>query len=436
MNDISALILAAGKGTRMHSDEPKVLQTLLLQPMLGYVLDALHVPFNDDIWILIGHGADKVRKIFPKHSKWIEQREQLGTAHALMVALPVIKQAGFKKILIVNGDMPLLDSSTLDAIIKGSADFDFTATSIKLENPASYGRIIRSGDLFCGIIEAKDYDDAIYGKPTGEVNAGVYVIDIDMAERLLPLIKNDNVQKEFYLTDLAKLAIDNGYKATAVCLGNNPALFGINTPYELAESEEFLRTSIVRKFLDSGVIIHNYTQVIIGPHVIIEPGAELFGPCQIFGNSKISSGAVIHPFTHILDADICSRALIGPYARLRPGAVVKEQAHVGNFVEMKKAELGCGAKANHLTYLGDAKIGANSNIGAGTITCNYDGVNKHMTIIGEHAFIGSNTALVAPVSVGADAIIGAGSVITKDVSDNTLAVARGRQVSLPKRNKS
>jgi len=451
-SSFGALILAAGKGTRMHSATPKVLQTILAEPMLAYVRSALKPVFENRIWTVVGHCSEMVRAAFPD-AKYIEQKEQLGTGHALACALPALKEAGIKRVLVVNGDMPLLTTKVVEAILSGARGADVSVASIVLDDAGNYGRIVRENGHFAGIVEAKDYDIATLGAPSGEINAGVYVLDIDVAERLLPQIGCNNKSGEYYITDIAALALKENLDVRAVPCGHEVALLGVNGPAELADAEETVRTRIVNELLASGVRIHFPSQVAIGPYAVVEAGSQISGPCQIFGKSHISSGAsieafcylsntfvdegaVVHPFCHLESAHVGVKALVGPYTRLRIGAVLEEGSHAGNFVELKKAVLGKGAKANHLTYLGDAEIGAGTNIGAGTITCNYDGVNKHKTIIGENAFIGSNTALVAPVSVGDGVLVGAGSVITKNVDSNMLAVARGKQVSLPlKKNK-
>ena len=448
--DCGALILAAGKGTRMHSALPKVLQPLLEEPMLAYVLAALRPLFGDRILTVIGHGAEAVRAAMRPTALLVEQRQQLGTGHALKTALPALRRAGIRRVLVVNGDMPLVSADTLRQFMEQAGTANVAVASLMLPDPGSYGRIVRNNGVFAGIVEAKDYRNERDGVPSGEVNAGVYLLDLDVVEPLLAELSNANASGEYYITDLAGLALNAGLKVTAVPCGSDVALLGVNTPAELSAAEELLRRRIVERHLQAGVMIHQPDGVCIGPHVQIEPGAVLRGPCRVLGRSRlargasvdafctlidaeIAAGAMIHAYSHIQDAVVGEGCLVGPYARLRPGAVLEAEAHVGNFVEMKKARLGRGAKANHLTYLGDADIGAGSNIGAGTITCNYDGVNKHRTTIGERAFIGSNTSLVAPVTVGAEALVGAGSVITRNVPDGMLAVARGRQTVLPKK---
>jgi bifunctional UDP-N-acetylglucosamine pyrophosphorylase/glucosamine-1-phosphate N-acetyltransferase len=325
--------------------------------------------------------------------------------------------------------------------------------TITPRDPAGFGRVVRDKERrIAAIVEAKDYDMAVHGAQTGEVNAGIYLLRLSSMESLLGELRNENKSGEYYITDLVGLAVARGMSVQSVQCGDDVSLMGINSPRELVRAENTLRRRIVEEHLDRGVLIHNPDTVIVGPCVRLEPGAELFGHCEIYGESFVAAGARLGSYTHITDSSFASgcvvrefchiegaevgpEAVVGPYARLRPRAVLKAGAKVGNFVEVKKAVLGEGAKASHLTYIGDAQVGAGANIGAGTITCNYDGKNKFVTTIGEGAFIGSNTALVAPVTVGRDALVGAGSTITKDVPEGGAAIARGKQVNITRRLK-
>ena len=449
MSDIAALVLAAGKGTRMHSDKPKVLQTLLGEPMLGHVLYALEAVFAEAIWIVAGHRAEMVEAAFPGR-QFVRQEQQLGTGHALMTALPALQAAGCSRVLVVNGDTPLLSEDVVRTFLDRAANADVAFASITLPDAGAYGRVVREGEAVRGIVEAKDYDPAVHGPVTGEVNAGIYLIRLDVAQELLPRISNQNKSGEYYITDVVALAVQQGLEVRGITCGQDESLMGVNSPQELAAMEESLRTRIVQGLLAAGVMIHAPQLVRVAPSAVVEPGAELTGPCEIYGNShvargasvashcvlydsSIGAGAQLRSFCHLEGATVGQGALVGPFARLRPGAELGEASHVGNFVELKKARLGPGAKANHLSYLGDASIGAGANIGAGTITCNYDGRHKYQTHIGEKAFIGSNTALVAPVRIGEGALVGAGSVITRDVPDNEMGIARGRQKNLPRK---
>ena len=448
--NMTAVILAAGKGTRMHSDKPKVLQTVLGEPMLRYVREALRPVFGDRVLVVVGHRADMIESAFAGE-RFVRQTEQLGTGHALMQALPELRASDCQMALIVNGDTPLLRAETVAHFMKEAEGADLAFATISLDEPGAYGRVVRDDEgHVSAIVEARDYDMARYGAPTGEVNAGMYAVRLSLAESLLPRLSNANRSGEYYITDLVGLAVAEGRDVRGVQCGCDESLMGVNSPRDLAQAEECLRASVVDGLLDKGVLLHAPALVRVSPLATVEAGAELSGPCEILGashvergariesccvlrDSHVCAGAEIRSFSHLEQAQVGQGALVGPYARLRPGAVLERESHVGNFVELKKARLGVGSKANHLTYLGDADIGSGVNIGAGTITCNYDGRNKHRTVIGDRAFIGSNTALVAPVTLGEDALVGAGSVITHEVPAGQLAVARGRQKNLPRR---
>lgn len=450
MAKAAALVLAAGKGTRMRSTRPKVLQTLLAEPMLAYVLQALRPIFGDAVWAVIGHGAEQVEAAFPKLCA-IHQQKQLGTGHALAQALPAIQENGFTHVLVVNGDVPLLATEIVRRFLTDAEGADIAFASLILKDAGAYGRVVRIGHNLAAIVEAKDFDPALHGPDSGEVNAGLYFLDVEKAAQIIPHIKNNNKSGEYYITDLVALGLENGLEVRGINCGQDESLLGVNSPAELANMEEILRARIVAQLLENGVAVHAPSLVRVGPFAQVDPGAELTGPCEIYGHSQVESGACIdshcvlqdsivrqgsriRSFSHLESAEAGANTLVGPFARLRPGAVLEPQAHVGNFVELKNARLGAGAKANHLSYLGDSEIGAGSNIGAGTITCNYDGAKKHRTVIGAKAFIGSNTALVAPVQVGAGALVGAGSVITRDVPEGELGIARASQKNLPRRH--
>lgn len=453
MADHAALILAAGKGARMHSHKPKVLQTLLGEPMLGYVLHSLRPIFGRNIWTVIGHQAEMVRAAFAgEDMRFVLQDEQLGTGHALMRALPALEDAGCEHVLVINGDTPLITTRLLQSFLREAKGADVAFATINLQNPGAYGRVVRHNGRVAAIVEAKDYDVALYGPEANEVNAGLYCLRVASARRLVPRLGRNNKSGEYYITDLVGLAVEERLEVRGVECGDDPNLFGVNSPLELSRVEALLRMLLVQESLEAGAVIHAPELVRIGPYAVVEPGAELFGPCEIYGKSRIERGAVVHAccllrdavveagaeihgFSHVREARVGRNATVGPYGRLRPGAVLEESAHVGNFVEIKKSILGKGAKANHLAYLGDAEIGEEANVGAGTITCNYDGANKFRTVIGKKAFIGSNVSLVAPVTVGDGALVGAGSVITKNVPEGEMGLARARQTNLRRRKK-
>lgn len=442
-----ALVLAAGKGVRMRSGKPKVLQTILGSPMLSYVLRAASAIFGKDVLIVAGHGADQLEKAFPD-ARFVSQPEQRGTGDALKAALPALQAEKAEYITVINGDVPLISPGDIEFFIKNAGKADIAFATITLSDPGTYGRVIRRDGILSGVIEAKDYNIDELGEPTGEVNAGLYRLRLDAAVALVPEINNANKSGEYYITDLIGLGIRKGLDVRGVPCGNDDNFLGINTPLELSAAENRLAASVVRKLQEAGVMVHAPHMLRVSPFAHIAPGVQIWGPCEIYGDTEIEAGAEIgfccrlsearigenarvESFSNIENAIVGKNARVGPYARLRPGANVGENARIGNFVEMKNASLAKGAKANHLSYLGDAEIGAGTNIGAGTITCNYDGEQKHKTVIGAGAFIGSNTALVAPVTIGDKALIGAGSVITEDVPPGDMAISRARQINKP-----
>jgi len=452
--NVTALILAAGKGTRMRSPRAKVLQTLLGEPMLFYVYEALKPLVGENILTVVGHDAEAVKQAFPGMAdRFVMQAKQLGTGHALQVAWGALQETGATHCLVINGDTPLVTTEALARLMAAQGCCDLAFTTITPRDAGAFGRVVRDPERrVAAIVEAKDYDLNRHGPVTGEVNAGVYLLRLDTMGPLLSRLSNENKSGEYYITDLVELAVAEGLSVEGVQAGDDLSLMGINSPRELITAENTLRRQIVDGLLDAGVLVHNPDTVVIGPRVSVEPGAEIFGHCEIYGDSSVAAGARMGSYNHITDSSFSAGcevrqfnhiegalvgegAQVGPYTRLRPGAVLEKDARAGNFVEMKKARLGQGAKAGHLTYLGDAEVGAGANIGAGTITCNYDGKNKFTTTIGEGAFIGSNTALVAPVAVGKDALVGAGSTITQDVPAGQAGIARGRQVNIARRLK-
>jgi len=355
---------------------------------------------------------------------------------------------------VLNGDTPLVTPEVLEDLLQSASEgAEVAFLSAVLPQAGAFGRVLRGSDgEVTGIVEAKDYDPEKHGADSGEVNTGLFCLNVAAVENILFSLTSANRAGEVYITDLVGLGVEAGLDIHALRREDSSELLGINSPLELSQAEERLRSRIVDTLLASGCLLHQSAGIVVGPNAVVEPGAELTGPCRILGTSKIArgarvgafcqltdaavaTGAEVREFSHLEGARLEAGAIAGPYARLRPGALLMENARVGNFVEMKKAVLGPGAKAGHLTYLGDTSVGAGANIGAGTITCNYDGTHKHLTEIGAGAFIGSNTALVAPVRVGENALVGAGSVITKDVPDKALGIARARQSNLPGRGK-
>jgi len=450
---VGVVLLAAGKGTRMHSDTPKVLQRILEEPMLRYVYDALGGMCGGGVFTVIGHGADAVRATFPGQAAgFMLQEEQLGTGHALQCAWPGVLAANLSYVLAINGDTPLVRAETLKWLLDESVarQADLAFITLSLPDSGAFGRVLRTNGRVSAIVEAKDYDESLHGPDSREINAGIYCLNVVALDALLPLLERGSKSGEYYITDLVGLAARRNLKVIGLNMGDAPDLLGVNTPAELARAEEGMRERIVLTHQNAGVLIRAARSVRIGPDVRVAPGAEITGPCELYGHTQVGEGAridshcrlsdahigpgaVLRSFCHVEKAKVDPLCTVGPYARLRPGAILEEGAHVGNFVEVKQARLGKGAKAGHLSYLGDAEIGAGANIGAGTITCNFDGKNKHLTQIGAEAFIGSNTALVAPVSVGDGALVGAGSVITKDVPERHLGITRAPQKNSKRR---
>lgn len=455
---VGGLILAAGKGTRMKSDKPKVAHTMLGAPMIWYVHQALEsVVSKDRLWTVLGYQSEIVLHEFPElNGRVVIQNEQLGTGHAVQCGLPVLDESGCSRCLVVNGDAPLLKPEALEDLLQEalSRDVALACMSIELDDPTGYGRIIRGTDGdFLEIVEDKDLTDRQRAAGLKEVNAGVYCLNLERVKPLLDQLSNDNRQGEYYITQLIDLCVQADETVAVVCAGRDSSFLGVNSPRELVACEDILQKRRVEQVQDRGALVRNPGQVRLGPLVEVQPGAELTGPVEVYGRSAIGPGvridshvwisdsvlehgAWIRSFSHLEKARVGENCQVGPYARLRPEAVLKAGAKAGNFVEIKKAILHEQSKVNHLTYIGDAEVGQGANVGAGTITCNYDGQRKHKTTIGKGAFIGSNTALVAPVVIGNNSLVGAGSTITKDVPDETLAVTRAKQKNLTLKSKA
>ncbi len=429
------IVLAAGEGTRMKSATPKVLHKVAGLPMVGHVAKAALAAGGGDVAVVVGRGADEVRSAIKPFAPGVEtfvQTERLGTGHAVLAARAAIER-GYDDILVMFGDAPLIEADSLirarQLIANGNA---VVVVGFRTAEPAGYGRLIEAGGALMAIREDKDctYEE----RKIGYCNGGLMALDGRKALSLLDRVGNSNAKGEYYLTDIVEIANAQGLKVAST-QASFEALLGVNNRAELAEAEAIWQRRARRKAMLDGVtmiapetvFLSHDTQIgadtIVEPHVVFGPGA------------RIAGNVTIHSFSHIEDADVAEAAEIGPYARLRPGAKLGKKSKVGNFVEIKKADIADGAKVNHLTYIGDAEIGAGANIGAGTITCNYDGYNKHVTRIGAGAFIGSNSSLVAPVTIGVDAYVASGSVITGDVPDEALAFGRARQDVKPGRAK-
>jgi bifunctional UDP-N-acetylglucosamine pyrophosphorylase/glucosamine-1-phosphate N-acetyltransferase len=427
-----AIVLAAGEGTRMKSDLPKVLHELAGCSMLGHVLAALAVAQADQVAVVVGpnHAAveSEVRRVMPT-AEIFEQAERRGTAHAVLAARDAIAR-GYDDLLVVFADTPLVRGETFLEMRKALAVFQagVVVLGFEPEDPAGYGRLLRENGELVAIREEKDATEA--EREIGLCNAGLMAFDGHKALELLEAIGNDNVKGEFYLTEAVAVSRASGFMAAVLDVAPSEVL-GVNDRVQLSTAEAVLQERLREAAMQNGVTMRDPLSTylsfdtVIGRDVVIEPNV-VFGP-----GVSIEDGALIRAFSHITGAKIGKNAIVGPFARLRPGAELHENVHVGNFVEVKAAVLEAGVKANHLSYIGDARIGARTNIGAGTITCNYNGFAKFKTEIGEDAFIGVNSALVAPVKIGAGAYIGTGSVITQDVAPDALALARERQIEKP-----
>ncbi|MCD1626414.1 MAG: bifunctional UDP-N-acetylglucosamine diphosphorylase/glucosamine-1-phosphate N-acetyltransferase GlmU [Paracoccaceae bacterium] len=424
------VILAAGMGTRMNSELPKVLHPLAGAPLLIHAMKAGFALDARACVIVTGHGAEAVAaaaRDWNEDATCVVQEPQLGTAHAVAQAAPAL--AGFDgDVIVLYGDTPLIRAETLEAMQEARKADDIVVLGFHAADPGRYGRLVMAGDTLERIVEFKDATDQ--ERTITLCNSGVIAADAKTLFDLVAAVGNDNAASEYYLTDIIAIARARGLSATAVTCDEAETL-GINTRTELAQAEAAFQTRARAQALEDGVTllapdtVYFAHDTVIGRDAVIEQNV-VFGP-----GVTVESGARIRAFSHLEGCHVSQRATVGPYARLRPGAELSEDVHVGNFVEIKNALLHEGAKANHLSYIGDATIGAGSNIGAGTITCNYDGVMKHHTEIGRGAFIGSNTMLVAPVRVGNDAMTGSGSVITTDVPDGALALGRAPQVVKP-----
>jgi bifunctional UDP-N-acetylglucosamine pyrophosphorylase / glucosamine-1-phosphate N-acetyltransferase len=440
-------ILAAGKGTRLKSKLPKVLHQIAGRPLLGHVVRAAsRVVAPADIFCIIGHEAGRVRaEIAPLGTQFIEQREQRGTGHALMECRQAL--AAYDHVLVLSGDVPLIRAETIAAVRDFHIAHSAAMTILTAEppDPFGYGRIVRrqvhgrNTDQVEAIVEQKQLSGE--QSAIGEINSGIYAFNAGELFSRIDRLSTDNPHGEYYLTEIAGILESDGLPVLALPTAHASEVLGVNTRRELARLDAILRERKTCELMDNGVTIYKPETVIIdagvtvGEDTVIEPFVQLLGETSVgadclirsysvLSNTRIGDGVRINQGTLAEDSIIERSAIIGPYSRLRPGSEIGPEAHVGNFVETKKVKLGRGAKANHLTYLGDAEIGERTNIGAGTITCNYDGVNKYRTVIGANAFIGSDTTLVAPVRIGDGAYVGAASCITKDIPDDSLGLTR------------
>ena len=437
----TVIILAAGKGTRMRSNLPKVLQPLAGRPLLGHVIDTAKKLQADHIITIYGHGGALVQNAFAHEQiQWVEQAEQLGTGHAVQVTLPVLPREGVS--LILSGDVPCITEQTLQKLLDVSRETQIGLVTLTLADATGYGRIVRENGKIQAIVEHKDASEA--QRQIQEINTGIYCVSNAKLHEWLPKLSNNNAQGEYYLTDIVAMAIADGLEVASVEPQLAFEVEGVNDRVQLAALEREFQNFQAKQLMQQGVHLIDPTRfdlrgnltagkdVRIDINVIIEGDCELgdgveIGAGCILKNTKIAAGTKVQPYSVFDQTVVGEAAQIGPFSRLRPGAILANEVHIGNFVEVKNSQIGLGSKANHFTYLGDAEVGAGSNIGAGTITCNYDGANKFKTIIGDQVFIGSNSSLVAPITIANGATVGAGSTITRDVAEQCLAVERSKQ---------
>ena len=440
----SIVILAAGEGKRMNSTLPKVLQPLAGRPLLQHVVGIARATGADDICIVYGHGGDQVRAAFQDAGvRWALQAEQHGTGHAVMQAMP--ETADDNLVVVMYGDVPLLRPDTISRMCETAGPDGVAVLTVEMENPFGYGRIIRENGFVVKSIEEKDA--TADEKAITEVNTGVTCAPAKKLKQWLANLKNDNAQGEYYLTDVLELAARDGIPVHGVPANDQVEIMGINDKKQLAEAERAFQRRQVDELMAQGVTFADPDRVDIrgdltcGKDVFIDVNAIFEGTVSIgdgtriesnnlLRDSKIGPGTVIHSNCHIEGASTGSNCEIGPFSRLRPGAALAEDIKIGNFVEVKNSTIADGSKVNHLTYIGDTDMGTGVNVGAGTITCNYDGANKHRTTIGDNVFIGSGVELVAPVELGSDSTIGAGSTITKGAPAGQLTLERARQVTI------
>ncbi len=428
---IAAIVLAAGKGTRMKSDLHKVLHPIAGRPMLEHLLASVAALEPARQVVVVGSGRDQLEQALGDRAAIAVQEPQLGTAHAVQQAESAL--AGFSgDVLVMYGDVPFVSAATMREMLErlhGDDEPAVVVLGFVPDDALQYGRVIAVGDRIVKMVEYKDADPD--ERACHLCNSGLMAARAADLFALLARVGNDNAQGEYYLPDVVNIALADGRTCAVVTTRDPDEVAGINSRAELAEAEQRWQQRRRRRAMDEGASLVAPETVWfawdtqVGSDVLIEPNV-VFGP-----GVRVADGATIRAFCHLEGASLASGVEVGPYARLRPGAVLEEKAKIGNFVEVKKATLGKGAKANHLSYIGDAEVGAGANIGAGTITCNYDGYFKYKTVIGERAFIGSNSSLVAPVKIGADAIVGAGSAVTRDVDAGELRIVRGEQLVKP-----
>ena len=446
VSDLDIVILAAGVGKRMRSSLPKVLHKLAGKPLLKHALDTAQTLSPRKIYVVYGHGGEQVlTEINDDQLTWVKQEPQLGTGHALLQVLPFLAKSG--KTLVLLGDVPLIQENSLTQLVASASANNFALLTVTLDNPFGYGRIIREDgtNQVSAIVEEKDANEI--QRSINEINTGIMVLPNAYLHDYLPKLSNSNAQGEYYLTDIIKLAASSGIKIEAAQPHYEWEVSGINSKVQLAQLERAAQNFQAQQLLDAGVTLMDPSRIdirgnlICGNNVEIDVNCVFEGTVTLGDNIKInanciirdtiiSSGTTVLPFSLIDNAEIGKNCHIGPYARIRPGTRLDDNVHIGNFVEIKNSYIARDSKANHLSYIGDATIGKKVNIGAGTITCNYDGAYKHQTIIEDNVFVGSDTQLIAPVKVAKGSTIGAGSTITRDTPEEQLTLSRAKQISV------
>jgi len=441
---VNIVILAAGPGKRMHSSTPKVLHRLAGRAMLAHVFGTAKQLSPKVICVVYGHGGERVRQALNENGVvWVMQEPQLGTGHAVMQAAPHLDERW--PTLVLYGDVPLIRAETLKHLVQ-AAGKGLGLLTATLDHPTGYGRILRNGKKVMGIVEERDANAR--QRALREINTGILVAPTSKLKSWLAKLKNDNAQKEYYLTDIVSLATKERVSVTAIQAGAAWEALGVNSRAQLAELERIYQRELAASLLEQGVALADPSRcdvrgsLVCGRDVAVDVNCVFEGEVRlgdgvsvgancVLKDLTVGAGTRIEPFCHLEDADIGADCRVGPYARVRPGTRLAEGVHIGNFVEVKASSIGAGSKANHLTYIGDSEVGRNVNVGAGTITCNYDGANKHRTVIEDDVSIGSDTQLVAPVRVGRGATLGAGTTLTKDAPAGELTLSRVKQVSIP-----
>ncbi|MCP4188883.1 MAG: UDP-N-acetylglucosamine diphosphorylase/glucosamine-1-phosphate N-acetyltransferase [Gammaproteobacteria bacterium] len=442
---LSIIILAAGQGTRMKSSRPKVLHPLAGKPMLQHVIDKSFALKPDQVILVIGHGADQLRaQMQNQELEFVEQSEQLGTGHAVAQSLAVLKPDN--DLLVLYGDVPMISVDALQTLLNNNKSSVVNVLSFLPDDSSGYGRIVRqTDDKVVAIVEEKDANES--QKQIRESNSGIVVIDGDQVKYLIDKLDNDNAQREYYLTDVVKHAVASGLSVSATICDDANEVLGVNNQAQLAQVEAIYRQQQASKLMNAGVKLYDPLRIDVRGSLTVGVDVEIDVNCVFIGdvklgdnvsiaancviaNSTIAANSNILPMTSIDTASIGQRVSIGPFARIRPGTECADEVKIGNFVETKKSQIGAGSKVSHLSYIGDTEMGSDVNIGAGTITCNYDGVNKFKTIIEDDVFVGSDTQLVAPVIVGKGSTIGAGSTITRDTPEGKLTLTRAKQLTL------